>query len=133
MKLEKGHLRLLEEARAVIEVIDVNNAMTLLGSDDVAFIDLREIQELHREGMVPDAFHAPRGLLEFWADPESPYHKPVFASGKNLILYCSLGWRSALATRSLMEMGVPNIRHMEGGFTAWKEADGEIQEKTKKQ
>jgi rhodanese-related sulfurtransferase len=73
--------------------------------------------------MIPNALHAPRGMLEFWVDPDSPYYKPVFGEGKRLVLYCASAWRSALATETLQKMGVPNICHLEGGFSAWKKAE----------
>ncbi|MBT3238570.1 MAG: rhodanese-like domain-containing protein [Rhodospirillaceae bacterium] len=132
MKLQKGYQKLLEEAEKVVEAVDVNDAMEMLGRDDVVFVDIREIQELQREGMVPDAFHAPRGLLEFWVDPDCSYYKEELTSGKNLVLYCSLGWRSALAAKSLMEMGVANVKHMAGGIKMWKQLGGTVQEKKKK-
>jgi rhodanese-related sulfurtransferase len=82
--------------------------------------------------MIPNAIHAPRGMLEFWVDPDSPYYKPVFGEGKRLVLYCASAWRSALATETLQKMGVPHICHLEGGFTAWKKAELPMAEKTTK-
>lgn len=116
----------MEEAEAIVDITGMTDAMALHGQDDVVFVDLREKQELRREGTIPGAFHAPRGMLEFWVDPDSPYHKPVFSTGKRFVLYCASGWRSALATKALLEMGFPNVTHMEGGFSAWKDAGGEI-------
>ena len=85
-------------------------------------IDIRDIRELQREGQINGAFHAPRGMLEFWADPQSPYHKDVFAKSDNLILFCASSWRSALAAKTLQDMGMNNIFDMDGGFNAWKSA-----------
>lgn len=85
-------------------------------------IDIRDIRELQREGRIGAAFHAPRGMLEFWADPQSPYHKDVFARSDNLILFCASSWRSALAAKTLQDMGMTNIFDMEGGFNGWKSA-----------
>ena len=85
-------------------------------------IDIRDIRELEREGQIDGAFHAPRGMLEFWADPQSPYHKDVFAQASNLILFCASSWRSALAAKTLQDMGLPNIFDMDGGFNGWKSA-----------
>ena len=81
--------------------------------------------------MIPGAVHAPRGMLEFWFDPGSPYHRDVFAQDKSYVLYCASGWRSALATRALQEMGFERVSHVGGGFTAWKEAGGPVAEKEK--
>ena len=86
------------------------------------FVDLRDVRELEREGMIPGAFHAPRGMLEFWVDPDSPYFKDVFGSGRTFVFYCQSAWRSALATRAVQEMGLEPVCHLEGGFQAWKEA-----------
>ena len=96
------------------------------------FVDLRDVRELEREGMIPGAFHCPRGMLEFWLDPESPYHKDVFASGKEFVFYCNGAWRSALATDVAREMGLPTVVEMDGGFTAWKNAGFPVAERAKK-
>ena len=96
------------------------------------FVDLRDPRELQREGMVPDAFHAPRGMLEFWIDPESPYHKEIFASGKTFVFYCASGWRSALATQVAQRMGLSPVCHVSGGFNAWREAGGPVAQKEEK-
>jgi rhodanese-related sulfurtransferase len=90
------------------------------------------VRELEREGIIPGAFHAPRGMLEFWVDPESPYHKPLFAQDKQYVLFCAMGWRSALATRTLQDMGLSKVAHIEGGFTAWKDKGAPVAEKAKK-
>jgi rhodanese-related sulfurtransferase len=93
-----------------------------LDDPNIVFVDIRDVRELEREGMIPNALHAPRGMLEFWVDPESPYYKPIFGEGKRLILYCASAWRSALATETLQKMGIPKVCHLEGGFSAWKKA-----------
>ena len=113
--------QLVAEANKVITTLSIDEARALQGAGDGVILDIRDVRELWREGTVPGALHMPRGMLEFWADPASPYHKDVFVSGKTLILYCASAWRSALATKSLQDMGVPNVAHMEGGFSAWKE------------
>lgn len=125
--VKKNIKSLLAEAEAVIETVSVEQAMELAQQDDVQLVDIRDIRELTREGKIPGAHHAPRGMLEFWVDPESPYHKPLFASGKKFVLYCASGWRSALAARALQEMGLDPVCHIKGGITAWKEAGGEIE------
>ena len=93
------------------------------------FVDLRDVRELEREGMIPGAFHCPRGMLEFWIDPESPYHKDIFASGKSFIFYCNGAWRSALATDIAQQMGLEPVYEMDGGFAAWKKAGFPVAER----
>jgi len=114
---------MIAAARRLIEQISVHEAAELQRLGAAILVDLRDIRELQRQGTVPDSFHAPRGMLEFWADPDSPYHKPVFRTEKKLVLFCASGLRSALATRTLKEMGMDNILDMEGGFTEWKMQD----------
>jgi len=118
----KGVKQLVAEANAEIETISQDDAKTLLDDEGVMFVDIRDVRELERDGMIPGAFHAPRGMLEFWVDPDSPYYKDAFGSGKKFILYCASAWRSALATKALKEMGLSPIAHLEGGFSAWKKA-----------
>ena len=124
MALTKGYKDLLAEANARIETVTPAQARAWLdaGDPDVVFVDIRDPRELEREGMIPGALHAPRGMLEFWVDPESPYHKPVFASGKRFVFYCASAWRSALATDTVQRMGLEPVCHLQGGFKAWKEA-----------
>lgn len=122
MKLKIGYEELIAHAMAQIETVPLEKAQDLLNDSDTVFIDIRDIRELEREGMIPNAMHAPRGMLEFWVDPDSPYYKPIFGEGKHLVLYCASAWRSALATETLQRMGVPNVSHLEGGFSAWKKA-----------
>ena len=125
--ISKGYKALLAEANAMVETIPATEAMALLGKDDVVLVDLRDPRELEREGRVPGAFHCPRGMLEFWIDPESPYHKPVFAEDKKFVFFCAGGWRSALAARTAREMGLKPVAHLGGGFAAWKEAGGPVE------
>ena len=130
--IKKGVKDLVREANAVIETVPFEEALKLQGRDDTVFVDLRDVRELERDGMIPGAFHAPRGMLEFWVDPASPYHKPLFAENKQFVLFCAMGWRSALATRTLQEMGVDKVAHIEGGYTAWKDAGAPVAEKARK-
>ena len=132
MRLKIGYQELIQEAMAEIETLSVVMASDLLVDTNVVFVDIRDVRELEREGMIPNAIHAPRGMLEFWVDPDSPYYKPIFGEGKRLVLYCASAWRSALATQTLQRMGVPNICHLEGGFSAWKKAQLPVAEKTSK-
>ena len=118
---------MIDDALAVITTYSIDEARSLHGRDDVQFIDLRDVRELEREGIIPGAFHAPRGMLEFWVDPESPYHKPVFHQpGKRYVLFCAGGWRSALSAQTLQDMGLPEVGHIDGGFAAWKAAGAAV-------
>lgn len=132
MELKKGYRALVDEAMAQVTTYSVDEARARLGDASVQFVDVRDVRELEREGVVPGAVHAPRGMLEFWVDPESPYHRPVFAEDKEFVLFCAAGWRSALATKTLQDMGLPRVAHIEGGFTAWKAAGAPVEEKPKK-
>jgi rhodanese-related sulfurtransferase len=132
MKLKLGYQELITQAMTQIETLPLEQAKKLLNDENVIFVDIRDVRELEREGMIPNAFHAPRGMLEFWVDPDSPYYKPVFGEGKRLVLYCTSAWRSALAAETLQKMGVPSICHLEGGFSAWKKAELPVAEKHSK-
>lgn len=132
MKLKLGYQELITQAMAQIETLPLEQAQKLLNDENVIFVDIRDVRELEREGMIPNAFHAPRGMLEFWVDPASPYYKPVFGEGKRLVLYCASAWRSALAAETLQKMGVPSISHLEGGFSAWKKAELPVAERRPK-
>ncbi len=125
----KGIKQLVAEASEGIETLSVEDALQLHADDEAVFVDIRDVRELKREGKVAGAVHAPRGMLEFWFDPESPYHRDVFAQKKTFVLYCASGWRSALATKSLKDMGFDNVCHILGGFGAWKEVGGGQEEK----
>ncbi len=127
MNITKGYRQLLAEANAAIEAVEPAAAVALCGDNGVQFVDLRDPRELARDGKIPGAFHCPRGMLEFWIDPESPYHKPIFAAPKRFVFYCASGWRSALATKAAQEMGLAPVAHLKGGFTAWKEAAGPVE------
>ena len=123
MPITKGFRALVDEAMAQVTTYSVAQVRSRLSDSKVQIVDIRDVRELEREGTVPGALLAPRGMLEFWVDPESPYFKPVFADeGKEFILFCGAGWRSALATKTLMDMGMRNVAHIDGGFGAWKKA-----------
>ena len=124
MPIRKGYKQLLAEANAEVETLPVAAAVDLLGKPDVVFVDLRDPREVEREGRMPGAFACPRGMLEFWIDPESPYAKPVFNEPKRFVFFCAGGWRSALAAKTAQDMGLENVAHVEGGFAAWKKAGG---------
>ena len=118
---------LVEAAEREIDTLSADTAVALHGRADVVFVDLRDIRELDREGRVPGAFHCPRGMLEFWVDPESKYHKPVFAEDKRFVFFCAAGQRSALATQTAQRMGLKPVAHIAGGFGAWKAAGGPVE------
>ncbi|WP_119273985.1 rhodanese-like domain-containing protein [Taklimakanibacter deserti] len=126
-KIIHGYKELMAKAEAEVESIAAADAIALHERDDVVIVDIRDIRELEREGRIAGSFHAPRGMLEFWVDPESPYHKPIFAEDKTFIIHCASGWRSLLATQILQKMGVKPVKNMTGGFTAWKEAGGAVE------
>lgn len=121
-QLARSAQSLVSEAMRRIHTIPLEEALTLMDDPGVLFVDIRDPRELNREGTIPHAFHAPRGMLEFWIDPESPYYKPKLDCGKRLVLFCGGAWRSALAAATLTDMGVTDVAHIEGGFSAWKEA-----------
>ncbi|MBK9081993.1 MAG: rhodanese-like domain-containing protein [Rhizobiales bacterium] len=122
-----GYKQMLEDANRAIETIPVDRAIGLVGRDDVVLVDLRDPRELEREGRMPGAFHCPRGMLEFWIDPESPYAKPQFQQDKTFVFFCAGGWRSALAAATAAKMGLKPVAHIEGGFSAWKKAGGPVE------
>ena len=119
-----GFQELLAEANAEVEAIAPGHLAHQLGDEDLVLIDLRDIRELEREGKLPAAVHTPRGMLEFWIDPESPYAKPIFQEDKRFVFYCQSGWRSALATAVAKRLGLQRASHLEGGFLAWKDSGG---------
>ncbi len=124
MPITKGFRALVDEAMTQVTTYSVAQVRARLSEPNVQIVDIRDVRELEREGTVPGALLAPRGMLEFWVDPDSPYFKPVFADeGKEFILFCGAGWRSALATKTLMDMGMRNVAHIDGGFAAWKKAE----------
>jgi rhodanese-related sulfurtransferase len=119
MPITKGYQQLVNEAMAEVKTYSVPEALVKLHDATVQIVDIRDIREL-AEGTVVGAYHAPRGMLEFWVDPASPYHKPLFADeSKEFILFCGAGWRSALAAKALQDMGMTNIAHIDGGYAEW--------------
>jgi rhodanese-related sulfurtransferase len=122
MALKKGIKALIAEAEKKTRGISADAAQAKLGDPGTVFVDIRDVRELERDGMIPGAYHAPRGMLEFWVDPDSPYYKPIFTEDKTFILYCAADWRGVLSAATLAEMGMQNVLHLEGGFSAWKKA-----------
>lgn len=125
--MKKGYEALLREAEAEIAAVDAAEAIAIHASSGAVFVDLRDTREREREGGVPGAFSCPRGMLEFWVDPESPYAKPIFQEPKRFVFFCAGGWRSALATKTVQDMGMENVCHLAGGFSAWKAAGGAVE------
>lgn len=123
----KGVKSLLEEANREIVTLSIEDAIALHGKDDVVLVDIRDPRELAREGAIPGAFHAPRGMLEFWVDPDSPYFKPVFGEEKRFVFFCAGGMRSALTAKTLQDMGLQPVAHIAGGFGAWRAAGGPVE------
>jgi len=119
MPITKGFRTLVDEAMAQVKTYSVGEVKARLNDPNVQIVDIRDVRELSA-GTVTGSYHAPRGMLEFWVDPASPYHKPLFADeGKEFILFCGAGWRSALATKTLQDMGMRNVAHIDGGYAEW--------------
>jgi rhodanese-related sulfurtransferase len=127
LQIRRSVQQMFAEAMAEIETLDVEQARALHGREDVTFIDLRDPRELWREGGVPGAVQVTRGMLEFWIDPGSPYHKDFFGSGNRFVFFCAGGWRSALAAKTAQDMGLTPVCHIEGGFSAWRKAGAPIE------
>ena len=119
---------MVAEANAQITTLSIDEARTLINSPDHVIIDLRDIRELQRTGKIPGAFSCPRGMLEFWIDPTSPYHKEIFNQDKVYVFYCASAWRSALSAKVAQDMGLAPVAHIAGGFTAWAKAEAPIED-----
>jgi rhodanese-related sulfurtransferase len=122
-----GYKQLMAEAESKVRSIAPEEAIAMAGRDDVLIVDIRDPRELEAEGRIPGSYHAPRGMLEFWVDPESPYYKPVFGEERTFVIHCAGGWRSLLATEILNRMGIESAVNLKGGFSAWKAAGGPIE------
>ena len=126
-RITHGVKAMLQAAEAEIETLAAADAVALQGRDDTVLVDLRDPREREREGVIPGAFSCTRGMLEFWIDPQSPYHKAVFAEDKRFVFFCAGGWRSALAAKTAQDMGLKPVAHMGGGFAAWRDAGGPVE------
>jgi rhodanese-related sulfurtransferase len=127
MPITKGYRQLVDEAMAEVTTYSVEQVRARLDDPSVQIVDIRDIRELG-EGTIVGALHAPRGMLEFWVDPDSPYHKPVFAdAAREFVLFCGAGWRSALAAKTLQDMGMANVAHIDGGWAAWTGAGAPVE------
>ena len=120
-------MSLVAAAEAEVTTLTVEEAMEAQASGAL-LVDLRDVREVRRDGRIPDSYHAPRGMLEFWIDPESQYHHQALSSADELVLYCNLGWRSALAAKTLQDMGLTNVAHLGGGMAAWQAHGGPVEE-----
>lgn len=122
----KSVMQMVKDATAEIDNVTVEEAVDRMNEDDFLLVDIRDPRELDREGRIPGAFHAPRGMLEFWIDPASPYYKPIFGEGKRMVFFCAAAGRSAIAVKTLNEMGLENAAQLAGGFAAWRKAGAPI-------
>ena len=122
----KSATDLVKEAKTNIENLSPDQVSEELSKGDVVLIDIRESEELKQNGRIAGSVHAPRGMLEFYADPSLPYYKPEFNKNKRIILHCASGGRSALATVTLKQMGYENIAHLDGGLKAWKDSGKQV-------
>lgn len=130
MKLQKGFRQLVADAEGQVKSLSPAQVAQKLEAQDesVLLIDLRDVRELKQEGKIPGALHIPRGMLEFWVDPDSPYYRSEFDNAREIILYCSKGWRSALAAQTLQNMGVEDVAHMQGGMEQWLADNGPVEQ-----
>lgn len=130
-KLKITVAEMVRDAKERIEEIEIEDLINLVDDPDVVIVDIRDIRERQRVGYIPGSFHAPRGMLEFWVDPESPYFKEVFGEDKKFVLHCASGWRSALSTATLNDMGF-EAAHLREGFSKWAEKGGPVEIPEKK-
>ena len=124
--IRRSVMAMVAEADAQVRKVEIDEALEMHGTDDVVFVDLRDIRELAKTGRIAGARHVPRGMLEFWIDPESPYHKPFFAEDRTFVFYCAGAWRSALAAKTADDIGLAPVAHLGGGIQAWIDAGGPI-------
>jgi len=125
MAITRGYRALVDAAMAQVRTYSVAQVRERIDDRELQLVDIRDVRELQAEGTVPGSYHAPRGMLEFWVDPESPYFKKVFADeGREFVLFCGAGWRSALAAKALQDMGMRNVAHIDGGYTEWVKQGG---------
>ena len=130
MKITTGFKTLVAQAEAEIEALSPHQVDARIGEEGTLVVDIRDVREVKREGRIPDSVHVPRGMLEFWIDPESPYYRDVFAEAQEVIFYCNKGWRSALAAQTVQNMGGENVCHLQGGFEAWVNDIGRVEKES---
>ena len=120
-----GIMELAAQALTEIESMTAAAAVERIGDESLVFVDVRDIREVEQSDTIDGSHHAPRGMIEFWFDPESPYHRQIYAdSAKTYVLFCNGDPRSALSTKALQDMGVTNVVQLSGGMPAWREAGG---------
>ena len=124
-KLKVSAAEMVAKARARITEVETAEAIKMVGRDDVVIVDLRDVRERERSGFIPDCFHCPRGMAEFWVDPDSPYFKEIFGRDKTFVFHCASGWRSALTVATLNDMGFP-CAHLREGFSTWEAQGGPV-------
>jgi len=130
--LKKTALQMVSDARARVEEIETDDLIGMLDDPNVVIVDIRDVRERQRSGFIPGSVHAPRGMIEFWVDPDSPYYKEVFAQdGKKFVFHCASGWRSALTTATLQDMGF-EAAHLKEGFSTWEKQGGPVEFPEKK-
>ena len=128
-----GIREMAEQAQSEITALNVDELLSRHTDESLVFVDVRDIRELEKSGTIANAQHAPRGMIEFWFDPESPYHREIYGDKyKTYVLFCNAEWRSALCAKTLQDMGIPNVAQLFGGLPAWKEAGGPTEEKKRK-
>jgi rhodanese-related sulfurtransferase len=128
ISLKTSAAEMVTQARARIEEIETPDLITMMDDPNVIIVDIRDIRERQRSGYIPGSFHAPRGMIEFWIDPESPYHKDIFAQeGKKYVFHCASGWRSALTVATLLDMGF-EAAHLKEGFSTWEKQGGPVEQ-----
>jgi rhodanese-related sulfurtransferase len=128
ISLKTSAAEMVTQARAQIEEIETPDLITMMDDPNVIIVDIRDIRERQRSGYIPGSFHAPRGMIEFWIDPESPYHKDIFAQeGKKYVFHCASGWRSALTVATLLDMGF-EAAHLKEGFSTWEKQGGPVEQ-----
>ena len=125
-KLNTSSKEMVAKARAQIEEIETSDPIKMVGDENTVIVDIRDIRERQRSGFIPTSFHAPRGMIEFWVDPDSPYFKDVFAQDKKYVFHCASGWRSALTVATLNDMGF-EASHLKEGFSTWAEKGGPVE------
>tara|TARA_R110001599_G_scaffold353462_1_gene592941 strand:- start:39334 stop:39732 length:399 start_codon:yes stop_codon:yes gene_type:complete len=125
--MKTGVAAMVAGARKRIEQVDASDAINMLDNPGVVIVDLRDIREREREGYIPNSFHCPRGMAEFWVDPQSPYYKEIFGRDVKFVFHCASGWRSALTVATLGDMGMDNIAHITDGFNSWRDAGGPVE------
>lgn len=130
-KLKVTAAQMVDAARARINEVETPDLIAMVDNPDVVIVDLRDIRERQRSGYIPGSFHAPRGMIEFWIDPDSPYFKPIFGEDKKFIFHCASGWRSAITTATLSDMGF-EAAHLREGFSTWEKHGGPVEFPEKK-